>query len=46
MEPIGYERADRNCLLSSPNQFEPEILQFNAGQSEDEIAALIESTVG
>ena len=45
MEPIGYERADRNCLLSSPNQFEPEILQFNPGQSEDEIAALIESTV-
>lgn len=43
MEPIGYERLDRNCLLSSPNGIEPDILQFNPGQSDDEIASLIES---
>ena len=45
LEPVGYERLDRNCLLSSPNEINPEMLQFQAGQTENEIANLIESAV-
>jgi hypothetical protein len=45
LEPIGYERSDRDCLLSSPNKIEPNMLQFEPSQTEEQIADAILSTV-
>lgn len=45
LEPLGYDRSDRDCLLTSPNQIDPSMLTYQPEQTQDEIADLILSTV-
>lgn len=45
LEPLGYDRSDRDCLLTSPNQIDPSMLTFQPEQTQEDIADLILSTV-
>lgn len=45
MEPLGYERSDRDCVLTSPNQVDPSMLTYQPEQTQEQIADLILSTV-